>query len=815
MGDGHQGSRDGAREFARVSQHFRALSELEPGPRAEKLDALRRQDPVLAREVERLLDGAAASADWLDRPALDISRSGKEGHPEQVGPYRILGRLGSGGMGAVYRAVRTDGSFEQEVAVKLLRADATSEESYGRFAAERQILARLEHPGIARLIDGGTLGDGTAYLVLELVDGLTIDRHVEENHLGTRDRVQLMIQVCAAVDYAHRHLVVHRDIKPANILVDSAGRVRLLDFGIARLLDNDDRQRLTGTGILPMTPEYASPEQFAGLEVTVASDIYALGALLYRLLTGQPPLPLAGLTLETMLDTVLHRQPEPPRALRADLPADLEAIALMALRKEPQRRYHSAADMARDLRRFLDAEPVVAHPDRLGYRAGKFLRRHTLAVTAATVFAVGLAASSAFALWQAGRAESQRDRAERESARAGQVLEFLQEMLASASPEQAQGKEPTVRELLDRTAANLDEDALEPLSRAAVLETLGSSYLALGLAERGRPLAAEAAALTEAELGPEDLRTLTARHRHAMYHLYASEYREAITILEPTLAARRRILGPHRDTASTMGNLAIAYAGLGRVDDALALDEARLAMLETLTGPDSADTLNALINLGASYHQLGRYEEAATIFRRVWEGQTRNLGERHPKTLSALNNLAVLLRITGRTEDAEQRYRQLIGLRQEVLGPEHPQTFNAISNLGEFFLMNDRPADAQPLIEEAYARRLDVLGPAHQDTLESMVSLSRLALSQGDAAGAESLAREAYVRAREAVGPDSPPAAYAASALARSLSSLGRREEARRIGEQELTRRKAQLGSDHPEVEEMVELMAKLDEPGG
>ncbi len=740
--------------WARVSAAFDELAELEPAAREARLEALVDENPALAREVAGLLAGLDDTPTFLEQPALDLQASPEPAAtalPESIGPYRIRERLGSGGRGTVYRAVREDGNLVQEVAIKIVRAAAGDPTRLGRFAQEARLLSRLDHPGIARPLDAGTLDEETAYLVMEYVDGLRIDRYCGEQELGLEARLRLLVELARAAHFAHRNLVVHRDIKPSNVLVDQTGKPRLLDFGIARLLSptDDGQTTLTITGQYALTPRYASPEQFRGETITTATDVYALGALAYELLAGEPALSLDDLSLPEMIERVCERRPRAPSAAAGDprLRGDLDAIVLMALRKEPDRRYASAGDFAEDLERYLAGEPVLAHADTFAYRAGKFLRRNRLAVGTGLLITAALVTLTTVASIQAVRADRERARAEVEAQRATSVLGFFQEMLASVDPARAQGEEPSVRDFLDQTAAGLAGATLDPIAQATVQETAASTYLSLGFPDAGLPLAEAASiALTDA-LGADHPRTLAARHAEARFHLYNANYTAAIEILEPTFEARRRVLGDAMDTMSSLHNLAIAYAGIGEVERALELDLIQLEIVERLSGKGSPDALTTLGSVAHGHYALGRLDEARDLFGQIFEGQRAHLGERHPTTLSALHNYATLSRQTGAIDEAEALFRNLVSLRREVLGEQHAQTLNSLHNLGEVYLNSDRADEAAPHIEGALAGRREALAEGHPDVVDSLIALTRVHLARDELAAAQATADEALALA--------------------------------------------------------------------
>jgi len=755
-----------ALDWNELSAEFDRLAEAAPAERAERLAGLRAHRPELARELESLLDSLERAPGFLERPALDLADA--DPLPETIGPYHVLERLGHGGMATVYRGRRDEAGLEQQVAIKVVRTRPGDTALLDRFAQEARVLSRLDHPGIARPLDAGMLDPETAWLAMDYVDGQPVDRYCRANAIGRRARIELLIGICEAVQFAHRNLVVHRDIKPANVLVDGDGRPRLVDFGIARILGADDDPRLTRTGELALTPQYASPEQFTGEPITTATDVYALGALAYELLCGRPPIDCTGLSLGAMLEHVRDASPELPSQAAGDasMRGDLDAILMMALRKEPDRRYASAGDLAADLRRHLRGEPVQAHPDRLGYRVGKFLRRHRTGVAASLLFVIALAALAAVATGQAWRAQQARADAERETERAVQVLAFFQDMLQSADPSVAQGESPTVRQLLERTAAELDDAELQPLARATVEETVATTFLSLGEPGAGLPLARAASDRLAAALGEMHPRTLAARHAEARFHLYLADYDAAIDILEPTFTRRMQVLGRSMDTMSTLHNLSYAYAGAGQIERALELDYVQLEIVESISGPGSPEALTTMLSIGHGLFELGRLEEAREVFEQVHEGQSAHLGERHPTTLSALHNLATVTRRLGRIERAEAMYADLVQQRMDVLGERHAQTLNTMNNLGELYLHSDRADQAAPWIERALAIRLDALGDAHPDSIDSRLALASLRRAQGRGEEARRHIVAALALAEEHLGEASDLAEQAREALA-------------------------------------------------
>ena len=766
---------------------------------------------AIAQQVLDLIHAHDSSADYLETPITDFHTNTVDDlATRNIGNYRILRRLGQGGMGSVYLATRNDGSYEQQVALKIL-PDHYQPHLLQRFHQERQILAQLEHPNIARLLDGGTTADGHPYFVMEYVPGLPLDEYCQNAQLNTEQVLELMIDICEAVHFAHQNLIIHRDLKPGNILVSDEGQVKLLDFGIAKLLstDTDDHTR---TVQKMMTPDFASPEQILGRPLTTATDIYSLGAILYLLLTGKKPKELSELTLEDLVFQASQADIPPPGSIHSPrslrFSSDLDAIVMVALHKEPHRRYESARQLAADLTRYQNNEAVFAHPDSWRYRSGKFLRRHWLGAATTLLVFILLGGFLLITVKQAHDlqrqktiAETQADNARLEARRARSISSFLTDMISAARPEITQGKSLSVRQMLDQASADLDQDGkqLGIAEQIAIRDTLAQTYLALGIANNGLPHAKNALKMARTQLGELHPQTLAMRHNLAKFYLQASDYTQAIPLLEKTLMQRKQVLGSEdAATAATMNNLAMAYAYSGRMEEALKLDLQQYEITRKISGEESQETLTALLNVAADYHSLGKWEQATDMFRKVVASQTRVLGPLHPTTLSANNNLAVMLRKTNHEQEAEEIHLDTLSKRRKVLGNMHPDTLTSINNLAELYIETDRPELAHPLVKESYEQRKKLLGENHSDTLESLLSLARLQLRMGNAVEAEHLSRTAFEQIKQHLGYDTPVLHSASGILISALVQQKKNAEALELTQHELTHRRKTLGDKHP-----------------
>jgi len=814
--------------WGRVDQLLERALDLPSEERTSFVRQASASDDLVRHEVLELLAVDAQVTDFLEHPVLPAPEDRPPDPPGTTfGPYRMLQILGHGGMGTVYLAQRED-ELRRRVAVKVLRADLASPELAERLEVERQVLARLEHPGIARLYDGGSTEDGRPYLVMELIEGVPIDVYCARHDLDLEARIQLFRQACEAVSYAHRNLLVHRDLKPGNILVTADGSPKLLDFGIAKLLDGglfDLPGHATRTGLHPMTPQYASPEQIRGEPVTTASDVYSLGALLHRLLTGASPYRLDTndpLALERAILEVPPQAPSEmaPAELCRRLRGDLDVIVLKALRKQPERRYGSVQELSQDLERHLQHQPVKARPETLGYRVGKLLRRRALAVT---VTALGIALVVGFALvtWMQSRqladerdvARSERARAEQERTRAEQNVQLLLDLLGGVDPREAQGEDLTVREILDRAAARLGELAEQPEVYATALITVGRLYHALDLYDEAEPLLEEAL---------ERLREL-----HPDPHVYLAEalaelgrlrlsqgsdadaaalFREAVDIeRQPSKTSD----ATHLRLAELLNDL--GFALYNQRDYPEAKTCYREALEQARKTPAAPAILLARIHnhLGLVFHDEGDIERATDHYRDGLELVERAGAEALPEKAELLNDLAILVfEAREGPEDlkrAEDLHRESLALREKLYGERHSAVAMSLSNLGNVVLALDRPDEAR----EIYERSLDIwhhiVPPRSVPTLRRHAKLAR---QQGDFDFAEDRLRKALELQREALQGTTPAqAAEKHVMMANTMDELGQvLEDQGRWGEAELLYRRSlgidrqALGPEHPWV---------------
>ncbi len=734
--------------WVRIDAALDALFDAPAADRPSLQARLVAADPQLEPHLQRLLRADSAPVGPLDAGVAGRDLEPLAGldppspPPRRVGRYRILRELGRGGMGTVYLGERDDGEFRQTVAVKVLKRGMDTDEILRRFLRERQILARLEHPGIARLIDGGATEDGRPYFVMEFVDGEPLTTFADRRRLSLRARLALFDQVCDAATFAQHHLVVHRDLKPANILVTEAGRVTLLDFGIAKLLTDadDDRSLVTAAEVRLLTPAYAAPEQLRGEPVTTATDVYALGIILYELLAGQHPFRapqtaraggVPDRTLRPMSQVVTTATASArrtnPRALRRQLRGDLATIVARALREEPDLRYATAADLRNDLDRFRRGRPVTARPASSGYRLRKYLRRHRLELAATTAVTLALLSGLVGTAWQARVAA-------REAARANEVKTFLLGLFEAADPDAAPGTEPSVTDLLRQGRERIDREfAQDPATRADIYTLLGNLHEALGDYDEARPLLERSLALQRGLRGEDAPEVRSALYELGSLAVRAAAYPRADSLLSEALARFER--DGNRDSKELVdlyNDLGVLQSRLGDHTAAEASYRRSLAMCRRLFGDDDPEVATGLDNLGALLAEDRRGEEAEPLLREALAIRRRHLAPDHSAIATSLHNLAFAVSQLGRPEEAEALYREAIGRRRLLFPDGHPLLAGTLREYGRLLLKLDRLDEAEAYFGEAIAMYQRFYQDEHVDTAMARNELALVAYRRGD-----------------------------------------------------------------------------------
>ena len=669
--------------WKRVEELFDKCLELPTTLRNRHLAEACAGDPQLRSEVESLL-AHAGKPSFLETPAVEqIAPDALPGADEErwigqrVGAFKVDKLIAAGGMGAVFLAHRDDDAFEQLAAVKIVKPGFDTGGLLARFLQERQTLAALDHPNIASLLDGGTTADGRPYLIMEYIDGLPLHTWCAEEQPSLSQRIELFESICAGVQHAHRNLVVHRDLKPMNIMVTRDGVPKLLDFGIAKLLETSIDGSETLSPLQLLTPEYASPEQIRGDVVTTASDVYSLGVILYELLAHSKPYEVETRARHEMERIVCEQRVDPPSRHQPQLAADLDAITMMCLRKEPERRYEGVGQLAEDLVRFRSRLPVRARPDSLRYRVGKYLRRNSLPVSLSGLASVLLIAGVTSTLYQS-------DIARRRAVTSARVADVLVDIFLNADPWETGGESLPVRELLRRGADTARRDlAGEPEILGAFLATLGRVHLNLGDQSEARVLLVEADGLLAGRARP-DKELLGDTLFHLGVALRRSgELLEAERVHRQALEYRIDEFGANSlPVASSRNTLALVLQNAERYEEAEVLLDEALRTRRRILPPESPEIAVSLSNLGWLALQRddlvkarGLFEEALVIQEAAWDGD-------HPDLATTLNNLGYLDQIQEDLESALGRHQAALAMRLRVFGEDHPHTASSLNNLG-------------------------------------------------------------------------------------------------------------------------------------
>ncbi|MGA3034655.1 MAG: serine/threonine-protein kinase [Terracidiphilus sp.] len=794
-------------QWERVKELFDAALERKPEDRGSFLNQACGPDVSLREEIESLL-AAYEESDGLSRPAVPASPEPQS--LESVGPYRLIRKIGEGGMGQVWLAEQSE-PIRRQVALKLIRSGAFDEALLRRFQSERQSLALMDHPAIAKVFDAGATPGGQPYFVMEYVPGEPITKYCDQKKLSIEERLELFIKVCEGVQHAHQKAIIHRDLKPANILVvevDGRPSPRLIDFGLAKETarpPSAGESIFTGVWGIAGTPGYISPEQAAGADIDTRTDVYSLGVVLYEILSGSLPFDSEKWRKQPF-DEVLRqlREQDPPRPstrlgsdkelagtaaplrateakrLKGLLHGDLDSITMKALEKDRARRYGTPSELAADITRHLNHEPVLARPAGVGYRARKYIRRHRLAVSVVGTLVVLLAAFAVVEGVQLRRITRERDRANR-------ITDFMTNMFKVSDPGQARGNQVTAREILDKASGQIETGlARDPELQAQMMMVMGLVYENLGLYERAESLYSKAGDIRLQHLGAENDDTLKSQaalgwifYRLGRYHDSESQLRKVLDIRmrrygpkdENTLAAmsylgvvlneegrsaeaealerqvvdaRRRTLGDsNSETLSAMNHLSLALLGEGKWPEAESLDREQLAIFRRTEGADSPHALMAAENLGIILYRENRFAEAEALDRETLAAKRRILGPDHPETIHIMNTLTAVLTDEGKLDEAQSLGEQVVAARTRLLGPDHPLTLSAMSNLAEILTRSGNYARAEQLLEQAHAAQVRVLGPNNPASALSTYNLACLKLREGNRDEALHLLRDA------------------------------------------------------------------------
>lgn len=816
--------------WKKIEEIFSNAIELPKSDRAAFLQNICAGDTELLNEVQSLLDQDSGTDTMLgtviSHAAGSLSETEiKEFEGRHIGPYRITGLIGQGGMAEVYSAIRDDDQYQKQVAIKLIRNPGAAF-LIKRFQHERQILASLEHPCIARFLEGGTTEDGIPYLVMEYIEGEPITTYCINRSLNIRARLELFRSVCDAIQYAHRNLVIHRDLKPSNILVTSEGVPKLLDFGIAKLLNPDwitdvPTVAHTVTSIRIMTPEYASPEQIRGENVTTSTDIYSLGVILYELLTGSRPRDFKTKSLADIERIITEEEPQKPslavvknisatesrpiadtKKLSRELAQDLDNIVMMAMRKEPQRRYLSAEQLSEDINHYLQGRPIRARTPTLSYRAAKFVGRHRIGVAVTAAFLIFALIFVAGILRERSLAEQARIKAEREAARAKAVTEFLQDTFRAGNPFRNKlGRDVTLIEALQNAAKGIETSFKDqPETEADIRNTVGYTFMRLGKYDDAEKNLLRALEIRK-KLYPRDHADIalsldnmgTLNHEKGNLPQAEKYFQEAL--------AMRRNLYPNGDklVSDSLNNMGVLLHDEGKLAEAEKTYRECLEMRYKFYGPESDETASTITNLGAVLIEKENFPAAESMMRKALELDRKRWGDNHPNVAFSTNNLAFCLEKQGKIDEAAPLYKKVAEMNPKLLGPEHPITSRGMCNLGRILMLQGNLQEAEPILRKALELQKRIMEPNHPQTANTMMTLAQVLQRKDQCTEAEPLYRDAIeIYTKSNYRPNIK--AITTSLLGDCLTTLNRFPEAEKLLTESRSTLLSLKGAQHQET---------------
>jgi serine/threonine protein kinase len=783
-----------SKNIKHIQNLFEQVVDLSPKDRQTFLEKACGDDTVLLKTILDLLNADENKHSIFQEEVMDLINQ-EQTHTyinSKIGAYKIIQELGKGGMGVVFLAERDDGEFDQKVAVKLLKYGMGNQEIFKRFQSERQILARLQHPNIARLLDGGVTDDGLPFFTMEYVQGVAIDSYCNQQKLSLSERLKLFQTVCSAVQYAHRNLLIHRDLKPGNIFVSADGDIKLLDFGIAKALSNVEGPEmavLTQAGDRVMTPEYASPEQARGEGVGTATDIYSLGVVLYELLTGLRPYEFEQLSPAKIEQVICNTEPKKPSSaisklmkdgskiekkgttlkevsadrknqperIVKDLTGDLDNICMKALKKEPEQRYESVEQFRLDISRYLEGFPVKARPDTLTYRSRKFIKRNQfrLAISGGIFLLISI-----FLVFHTVRLASERDRAQLEAQKAEQVSDFLKGLFEISNPRESKGETISARELLDRGAIRLEKELAEqPAVQAEMIHVIGEVYGSIGLFEK------------------------------------------ADSMLNNALDLRRKLYDDdHPEVAKTLGALGVHYEVLGRFEEAASMHRSAIAILRIHANDKPLALAASLHSMAHAQMRLHNLDDAESLIREALMIKRKHLGSIHQDVAYSLNILGDVHDYQGRPNEAERVHREVLEMRRELLGPDHLDVANTLHNLAAALKSQRRYVEAEATYLEALRLWKKNVGNENSEVGNSLSQLAFVVGQQGRHEEAETMHLEALSILRRVFGEGHPRIATAFERYGNSLVTQGQYKKAEEAYRECLEIRRNTLGNEHPNV---------------
>ena len=773
-----------------------------------------------------------------------VSTGSARAPSRSIGPYRLVQMLGAGGMGEVWLGAQ-ETPFHRTVALKLIKAGMDTKAVVARFDSERQALALMEHPNIAKVFDAGSTPEGRPYFVMEYVPGLSITDYCDQHTLTLRDRLQIFIQVCDGVQHAHHKAIIHRDLKPSNVLVaelDHKPVPKIIDFGLAKATGQrlTEMTMFTEIGTMVGTPAYMSPEQADSNErnIDTRTDVYSLGVILYELLVGMLPFgsnELRADGAEAMRRKIREQEPTSPSAkikslgesssefalkrregpgtLQRHLSGELDWITLKALEKDRARRYGSPSELVADIQRYLHNQPVLAGPPSRTYRASKFIRRHRFGVgvaAAALLLLLGFATTMAL---QARRIAKERDRANHEAEVSKRVSEFMTQMFKVSDPGEARGTKITAREILDKASNEIEQGLAKDVEvQSQLMQVMALTYVNLGLYARAHTLAQSALENRRRSLGPDHPKTLESMTQLGWILDREGREIEAEKMTREALALQQRDLGKEDVlTLETEDNLAIVLEKQGHYAEEEKLERELVAARTRKLGPEHPQTIRSMMNLADALHGEGHLAEAESQFRQLLEVERRVWGIGHPTLLATMHNLANVLQEQGRYDEAEALYRETLETERRVLGPEHPDTASTMTTLANTIMYGQgRSSEAEELYRQAVEISQRTLGPEHPYTLQAEEGLANTLASEGHYAEAEKLHREILGIRLRLLGPDNTDTLLSQYNLGDVLFREDHVAEADKLLRETLRLQSRALGLENPDTLASKAFLARI-----
>ncbi|WP_138430470.1 serine/threonine-protein kinase [Fodinibius saliphilus] len=833
-------------QWEKVNKIVDTALELDKKERTTYIEENCKNDNKLKQHVTQLLaaieeseteDFLATPATYIDEmagelTATDATASSMVG--QHIGNYHLDELIGHGGMGSVFKGRRADGAYEKEIAIKILRRGMDTPSNIARFKRERNILANLEHPNIARLLDGGLTEEGLPYLVMEYVDGTPLLEYCNQNNLTIEERLELFEQVCFAVQHAHQNAIIHRDLKPSNILVNNEGKVKVLDFGIAKLIRAESSEGVTfqtRTGARMLTVGYSSPEQLEGQAITTATDAYVLGILLFELLADVHPFEMDDKNLVEIEKQVREKRPKNPSDKYAQLSStekkkiaqyrstdtakltslltgDLDAIVMKALRKEPGHRYSSAEQLLEDLNRRKTNLPIIAREDTFRYNSSKFLKRHKTRLSVAAAFLSIIISLTVFYTWQIAQ---EKDKAQLEAQKAQEVSSFLTDMFRASNPNYNPKDTVTAATFLKRGQERIDQLNDQPEIQGQLLEIMGRAYSEIGQFDKAAPLLNKSLKLRETYQGTTSTAYIQSLDALGVLERLKGNFAEAESLTQRSLSVLKNNQPNNKKLlVNGLNELGLILDQRGKYEQADSVYKEVLYIQQQLYKSEHPKLAHIFNNRAGVLRKLGKYEKAEELYRKalnIWKAQ---YGDIHPSTAMGYHDLALILNQRGKLEQADSLYHKGLTIDKKLYDAPERHIAQSYNNIGIFYGQQGRYQEAKPYLTKAVAMRRKLFDEYHPKLAESLNNLGRLNIELGNYEKAHSYLEEALKIDRKNFGGNHPYIAGDLANLARIEKEKGSLDIAKKHFEKSLSIFKANLPSDHRKIAGILTEIGKL-----